>query len=252
MAGNPSSEILASHTPAAIRQRIEGGPTQTFLRDFVYGAIDGTVTTFAIVAGAAGAQLGAGIVLILGVSNLIADGFSMATSNFLGSRAENQQRRRAMEMESDHIDTYPEGEREEIRQIFSLKGFSGTDLERIVDVITADRKLWIDVMLVDEHGFKPTVAAAWKPAMMTFLAFVVVGSLPLLSFVVNAIGGIIVFEHPYLVSTMLTGVAFFGVGVVKSRAIQSSWFKGGLETLFIGGATAAVAFAIGTALRGVV
>ena len=76
------------HTPHGVRARLEEQPKVSHLGDFVYGAIDGTVTTFAVVAGAAGADLGAAVVIILGVSNLIADGFSMAVSNYLGSRAE--------------------------------------------------------------------------------------------------------------------------------------------------------------------
>ncbi len=62
-----------------------------YLRDLVFGAVDGTVTTFAVVAGAVGADLGGGIVLVLGVANLVADGFSMAVSNYLGTHADQRQ-----------------------------------------------------------------------------------------------------------------------------------------------------------------
>lgn len=62
-----------------------------YLRDLVFGAVDGTVTTFAVVAGSVGADLGGGVVLVLGVANLIADGFSMAVSNYLGTHADQRQ-----------------------------------------------------------------------------------------------------------------------------------------------------------------
>ncbi len=80
----------AEHTPAAIRRRLEARPSQDYLKDSIYGAIDGAVTTFAVVSSVAGAGLSSGIVIILGLANLLADGFSMASGNFLGTRAENQ------------------------------------------------------------------------------------------------------------------------------------------------------------------
>ena len=107
------------HTPAAIAKRLSDGPRQGNLKDFVFGAVDGLVTTFAVVAGEAGAELSTTIVLILGMANLMADGFSMAVGNFLGTRAEQQQRKHFESIEQMHIDQYPEGEREEIRQIFA-------------------------------------------------------------------------------------------------------------------------------------
>ena len=84
------AELEASHTSDAIRSRLREGPPQRDLRDLIFGAVDGTVTTFAVVSGVSGAGLAAGIVIVLGVANLVADGFSMGISNFLGTRAEQQ------------------------------------------------------------------------------------------------------------------------------------------------------------------
>lgn len=243
-----------SHDHHEIRKRIQArgrdGSNHSYLRDFVYGAIDGTVTTFAVVSGVAGAGLDSGVIIVLGVANLVGDGFSMAASNYLGTRTEDQLRSRARTMESRHIELIPEGEREEVRQIFAAKGFEGEDLERAVEIITADKERWIDVMLVDELGISLESPSAMKAAVTTFLAFLSVGMLPLLVFIY---GYFVSLEVPvlYTISTVMTGIAFFLVGAAKSRFVEQAWYWSGLETLLVGGVAAALAYLVGLALQGV-
>ena len=117
--------LRAEHTPSAIRQRLAAGPRHSYLRDFVYGAIDGTVTTFAVVSGVAGAGLSAGVVIILGAANLVADGFSMAVGNYLSTRVEEGAERAGTPDGEGAHRGLPRRQREEIRQIFESKAFTG-------------------------------------------------------------------------------------------------------------------------------
>ena len=117
------------------------------LGDFVYGATDGAVTTFAVVAGVVGASLSPSIVLILGFANLLADGFSMAVGNYLATKAQREYIEKARKREEWEIDNLVEQEKQEIRDIYTKKGFKAELLDEIVKVITSRRKVWFDTMM---------------------------------------------------------------------------------------------------------
>lgn len=240
-----------SHAPSEVAKRIRSDTKHSYLADFVYGAIDGTVTTFAVVSGVAGAGLSAEIIVILGLANLVGDGFSMAASNFLGTRTDGQLLEKVRQMEHRHIAQEPDGEREEIRQIFAQKGFEGETLEKIVKVITSDERRWVDTMVTEEFGLPLSTPSALKAAIVTFVAFLIVGFIPLFSFVWQLIWPYPV-ESAYAWSAGLTAVAFFGVGASKSSFVNEKWYIAGFETLVVGGTAAALAYGIGALLRSVI
>src|SRR3989338_5791366 len=158
-----------------------------YLGEFVYGAIDGTITTFAFVAGAAGAALSPGIVIILGFAYLLADGFSMASGNFLSERTQRDFVEKERKREAWEIENVPEGERGEIREIFIKKGFKGKDLDKAVEIITSDKKVWIDTMMADELGLLESPKSPLKTAGSTYFGFIIIGIIPLLAYVLSYI-----------------------------------------------------------------
>jgi len=230
------------HTVEAIQARLSAGPRQNYLRDWIYGGIDGAVTTFAVVSGVVGARLSPWVILVMGFANLFADGFSMAASNFLGTRAEHEDLKRLEAIEHRHVDLDPEGEREEVRQIFRGKGFNGEDLTRLVDLITSDRERWVRTMLTEEYGLPQQVRSPWLAAITTFSAFLVCGLVPLLPYL---FGG----PDPLALSIVMTGIVFFGIGSLKSRWSVSVWWRSGLSTLAVGVIAASLAYAVGLLLN---
>jgi VIT1/CCC1 family predicted Fe2+/Mn2+ transporter len=231
-----------AHSHAAIRERLARGPGHSYLRDWVYGGIDGAVTTFAIVSGVVGAQLSPVVIVVLGVANLVADGLSMAAGNYLATRAEHDELRHAEAIERRHVALVPEGEREEVREIFRRGGIQGELLERVVEAITADRDRWVRLMLRFEYGLPTRIRSAWRAAGATFSAFALCGLVPLLPFVVGA-------PDAFWIAAGATGLVFGAIGALKSRWSTHPWWRSALETLGIGGAAAAVAYGIGAWLR---
>jgi len=233
------------HRPEAIRRRLQGQRRHSYLGDAVLGGIDGCVTTFAVVAGAVGGGFSSLVVVVLGFANLLADGFSMAISNYQGTKSQRELVEAARREEERHIARYPEGEREEIRQIYAGKGFEGEVLDAIVEGITQDRRLWVDTMLTEELGLQLDGPRPLRSGLATFGAFLIVGIVPLFPFLFEGHS----LEATFLFSSIAAAGAFFCVGLFKGLVLGRSAVKAGFETLLTGGGAAVLAYVVGVWLR---
>jgi len=220
---------------------------QAYLGEFVYGGIDGSVTTFAVVAGAAGAELSSAIVLILGFANLLADGFSMSIGAYLSSKSEQENYEKHKKIEYWEVEHMPDVERQEIYDIYKTKGFDGPLLEQVTDVICADKDRWVATMMTEELGMMKEQRSPVKIGFVTFISFLILGLIPLIVYVLD-------FVYPFqgnlfLIACLLTFLAFIIVGYLKSYVTQTSKWKGVLETLFLGVSAAGVAYFVGDFLE---
>ena len=243
------AEVKAMHK-RGLSEKLHQSFGGRYIKDIVYGANDGIITTFAVVSGVAGAALSIKTVLILGFANLIADGISMGASNYLGSRSKEHYYKREKEMERWEVDNLPEDEREEIRRIYAKKGFAGEDLDRAVAIITSDKNRWVDVMMKEELGLiQEPSCQAWKSGVATFIAFVIAGFMPLVSYLfVGRLDGV----SPFALSIIITGVSLFAVGSARSFITKHSWWRSGLEMFIVGLLAASAAYGVGAFLKGVV
>ena len=218
-----------------------------YIGEFVYGGIDGSVTTFAVVAGAAGANLDSSVVIILGFANLIADGFAMSVGSYLSNKSELERFEKHEQVEYWEVEHLPEKEREEVKEIYAAKGFEGELLEKVVDVITANKKRWVDVMMKEELGMIKEEKSPIKMGAVTFISFIVVGFIPLLVYVLDYLSSTRI-EQPFLIAILLTSAAFMSIGWLKSSVNQTNPFRSIIETLMLGAFAAGLSFLVGDVL----
>jgi VIT1/CCC1 family predicted Fe2+/Mn2+ transporter len=212
-----------------------------YIKDMVYGANDGIITTFAIVSASIGAGFSSKVIIVLGVASLLADGFSMAASNFLGSRSENDLFRKEKKRELDEVEKMPEKEKQEIREVFQHHDFSAEDSEKLVELVSHNKDFWVDFMMRYELGMNvPEEGSEWKSAMLTFISFVIAGSLSLLPFVLFSAG-----EAAFMYSIFATAFSLFVVGAARYFVTHVNWIVSGLEMLLVGGIATAVSYAVG-------
>ncbi|MCB0354765.1 MAG: VIT1/CCC1 transporter family protein [Bdellovibrionales bacterium] len=242
-------QLEAEHTKAAIAARLDSPSRYGDLGDMVLGAVDGTVTTFAIVSGVAGTDISHGTLLAftLGLANVLADGFSMGASNYLKARSDLQTIENYRKKEEMHIRRIPESEREEIRQIYIRKGFSGDLLEQIVEQITQNKQLWVETMLTDEWGLHLSPISPLRSATLTFGAFLVAGTVPLLPLLLGLFSEINS-KTVFLLCGAFAGIVFLITGALRGKILEVSISRSAVETFVVGGVAAAVAYLVGNVL----
>lgn len=240
---------LAHRQRMADESRSQAG---TYLGDLVLGGIDGLVTTFAIVAGVEGAELSTGVVLVLGIANLLADGFSMAVGNYLGAKSESEYHRSEREREAWEVDNLPDQETEEIRAIFAAKGFDGELLDSVVEHITADKQLWVETMMRDELNIIEDTRSPAVAGLMTFISFLVFGSIPLSVYLFGYVGEITDPRELFVYCVSASGVGLFLVGSMRSMLTFNSHLRSGLEIVLLGGLAGGVSYLVGYLLKGLV
>ncbi|MBT4916944.1 hypothetical protein HN709_05080 [Candidatus Peregrinibacteria bacterium] len=219
-----------------------------WIPDFVYGGIDGAVTTFAVVAGVEGASLSVGIILILGFANLFADGFSMSIGKYLSDKSQKEQFEKIRDIEFRHLIEKPERERQEVEEIMALYGFKGKDLKRATEIITSNPEGWVDIMMRREFNMTQENVDPIKGGIATFIAFVCIGFIPLMAYLFKPAFGLSD-SHTFIATCISTLTALFAVGAIKSRFSVRNWIVSGLETALIGGLAASIAYFIGLLLK---
>lgn len=233
----------------AIANENHQGTAGKYIKSIIYGGLDGTITTFAAVAGVAGASLAPGIVLIIGFANLIADGLSMSIGDYLSTKSEREYNKAEREREAWEVEHYPEGEKKELTELYVAKGMQEADAKAVTEIISKDKKSWVDIMMVEELGILDSDENPLFNALATFASFFIFGFLPMLMYVLALF-------IPYLkpiqfpLACIVTALTLFSLGAIKTRITGKSWFLSGMEMMLVGGVAAVAAYVIGMLLGG--
>lgn len=224
-----------------------------YLPEFVYGAIDGTVTTFAVVAAAAGAGLNSAVVIILGLANLFADGFSMGVSSYLAEKSELDQYKKQRRAVLQLVEKQTKKATNLVEKHLKKYGLKNKNLSESSQAIVSNNDNATSFIMKEEYDLTPQRSSAIAIGFMTFLAFIVVGLIPLVVYLMDYF-----FElngekkDLFMDASILAGITFAGIGYVKGVVSHSSRLKSLIETLLLGGIAAAISYYVGAFLEGII
>lgn len=213
------------------------------MRDFVFGFGDGINTSLGIAAGVGGADVSANIIILAALVGMFTGAKAMAVQNYLAVKTQRELLKSEIAREEWEIENKPEDERKEIEDIYKAKGFSGKDLDMIVEKIISDKKVWLDTMLTEELNLNLEIAGSpIKSALRMFISFLIGGMLPILPFFFSSGLTALFIAIGISVSTSFT------VGVIKSRMANTNKIVGGLEMAGLGTGIALLGYGIGSEL----
>ena len=216
------------------------------IKSIVFGGMDGIITTFAVVAGAVGGGLGTDVILILGFSSVFADAVSMGIGDALSTKSENDYILMEKAREKWELENHPEGEIEEMIDLYVGKGMSKEDATECINRMAKYPEFFVNVMMAEELELQvpDEDENPWIDGGVTFLSFVFFGTIPLLGYLCFYAAGYTP-QALFIVACVITALALFGLGVVKSRITKQLWHKSGLEVLGLGGGAACLAYLVG-------
>src|ERR1035437_4304666 len=211
-----------------------------FITDVVIGMSDGLTVPFALAAGISGAVSNNHIVILAGIAEIIAGAIAMGLGGYLAGKTEMDHYQSELKREKEEVETVPEKEKEEIREIFLNYGFSENSQTILVEELSKDKDKWIDFMMKFELSLeKPDPNRAAKSALTIGLSYMVGGAIPLIPYFFT--------DTPFnglKISAIVTLICLFTFGYLKSKATGQPLITGALKVMIIGAVAASAAFLV--------
>jgi vacuolar iron transporter family protein len=232
-----AEEIFDRLPPPDHHRDVTGGP----LRPAVFGAMDGLVSNFALIAGVAGSNVAAGTVALAGLAGLVSGALSMAVGEYTSVASQTELARAEIAVEKLELERNPREEENELAALYVQRGVEAPLAREIARQISANKDQAWRIHAREELGIDPDdLPSPWVAAISSFIFFTVGAAIPLLPYLLGA--------HGLTISLLLAGIGLFGAGAITSRFTNRSWWYAGLRQLVLGGLAAAVTYGIGRAV----
>jgi len=220
-----------------------------YIKSAVYGGLDGIITTFSIVSSIGGANFpnAIAITLILGLSNVLGDGISMALGDYLSTKSEIEFTAHERKRETWEVENNPKAEVDEMVELFKGKGYSEEDSRQVCDILSKHKDAWVDIMMVEELGLMTCDESPTKNGIVTFISFILFGIIPLCPYIIAYIFSL--GTGIFIASVIVTGVTLVIIGTLKGLFTGQNLFKSGFEALVIGGIAAGATYLLGYLLE---
>mmetsp|Transcript_6965 Transcript_6965/g.10196 ORF Transcript_6965/g.10196 Transcript_6965/m.10196 type:complete len:260 (+) Transcript_6965:803-1582(+) len=223
------------------------------IKSMVFGGLDGIITTFAIVAASVASQFTFFTVLVVGIANLVGDALSMGLGAFFSSYSESQNAKKRYSQYMDEITRSPEEQKQKLYEVFIKKGFDSNESKRIVELLAENYEALADIMLLEFEGITrddSSFVTSLKSGVVTFIAFIFFGALPLVSFCFGKMSDHThILDWHFWVGVALTAISLFVLGMIQNILLNNNWFKGGVYMLLQGGISTLIAYGAGYLLE---
>jgi VIT1/CCC1 family predicted Fe2+/Mn2+ transporter len=213
--------------------------TGGWLRPAVFGAMDGLVSNFALIAGVAGGRAHHQVIVLTGLAGLAAGAFSMAAGEYISVASQSELAQAEIEVERRELQHRPEAEELELAQLYEARGLAPELAREVARQLSRDPEEALGVHAREELGVDPAdLPSPVLAAGSSFLSFGVGACLPVVPYLLGATS--------LWPAAALAGIGLFGAGALVSRVTARSWWYAGLRQLTLGGAAAAITFVVGS------
>jgi len=209
-----------------------------WLRPAVFGAMDGLVSNFALIAGIAGGHASQEVILLAGLAGLAAGAFSMAAGEYISVASQSELAEAEIEVERLELARHPVAEERELAQVFEARGVDSATAAEVARQLSRDPEEALEIHAREELGVSPgDLPSPVLAAGSSFLSFAVGALLPVLPYL---LGG-----NSLWPAAVIAAIGLFGAGALVSRVTTRAWWYGGLRQLVFGATAAAITYGVG-------